>query len=58
MLNSDNYLKSEDSKNWLVENGLSESELHLSVSVRSFRSEKLSLFIHELLNIKTNVMIH
>ena len=54
ILNSDNYLKSEDSKNWLVENGLSESELHLSVSVRSFRSEKLSLFIHELLNIKTD----
>ena len=54
ILNSDNYLKSEDSKNWLVENSLSESELHLSVSVRSFRSEKLSSFIHELLNIKTD----
>lgn len=53
ILNSDNYLKSEDSKNWLVKKGLKHSELHLSVSVRSFRSEKLSLFIHELLNIKT-----
>ena len=54
IINSDNYLKSEDSKNWLVKNGISEFELHLSVSVRSFRSEKLSSFIHELLNIKTD----
>ena len=51
ILNSDNYLKSEDSKSWLIENGISELELHLAVSVRSFRSEKLSSFIHELLNI-------
>ena len=54
ILDSDNYLKSEESKNWLVKNGISELELHLSVSVRSFRSEKLSSFIHELLNIKTD----
>ncbi|MFW0884085.1 DUF2075 domain-containing protein [Candidatus Acidulodesulfobacterium sp. H_13] len=53
ILESDNYLKLEDSKNWITENGISELELHLSVSVRSFRSEKLSRFIHELLNIKT-----
>jgi len=51
ILNSDNYLKSEDSKSWLIENGISEFELHLAVSVRSFRSEKLSSFIHELLNV-------
>ncbi len=53
ILNSDNYLKSEDSKKWLIKKGVKESELHLSVSVRSFRSEKLSSFIHELLNIQT-----
>jgi len=52
ILESDNYIKSNESKSWLIENGISESELHLSVSVRSFRSEKLSSFIHELLNIK------
>ena len=52
ILVSDNYLKSEDSKQWLIDNGTSEIELHLSVSVRSFRSEKLSYFVHELLNIK------
>ena len=51
ILDSDNYLKSEVSKNWLIKNGISEQELHLAVSVRSFRSEKLSSFIHELLNI-------
>ncbi len=52
ILESDNYIKSNESKSWLIENGVSESELHLSVSVRSFRSEKLSSFIHELLNIR------
>ncbi len=52
ILESDNYLKSEESRNWLVGNGISKIELHLAVSVRSFRSEQLSNFIHELLNIK------
>jgi hypothetical protein len=52
ILESDNYLKSDRTKNWLKNNGKSETELHLAVSVRSFRSEKLSDFIHELLNIK------
>lgn len=50
ILESDNYLKSEESRRWLVENGINEVELHLAVSVRSFRSEKLSMFIHELLD--------
>ncbi|TCP22368.1 uncharacterized protein DUF2075 [Tenacibaculum skagerrakense] len=51
ILDSDNYLKSQESKQWLVNNGISEPDLHLAVSVRSFRSEKLSNFIHELLNV-------
>lgn len=51
ILDSDNYLKSKESKNWLMANGINESDLHLAVSVRSFRSEKLSSFIHELLNV-------
>ena len=54
ILESDNYLKSDDTKVWLTNNGISETELHLAVSVRSFRSEKLSEFVHELLNIKNN----
>jgi len=52
ILDSDNYLKSEESRKWLVENGTIENELHLAVSVRSFRSEQLSNFIHQLLDIK------
>ena len=53
ILDSDSYLKSRESREWLVKNGKSEMELHLAVSVRSFRSEQLSNFIHELLNSKT-----
>ncbi|RDK88867.1 DUF2075 domain-containing protein [Marinirhabdus gelatinilytica] len=52
ILNSNNYLKSKESRKWLMNNGVNEQELHLSISVRSFRSEKLSNFIHELLNIE------
>lgn len=52
ILGSDNYIKSEETKKWLIESGISEKELHLAVSVRSFRSEKLSDFIHELLNVE------
>ncbi len=52
ILESDNYLKSDSSKKWLLEKGKSLAELHLAVSVRSFRSEQLSNFIHELLNNK------
>lgn len=51
---SKNYIKTEDQKNWLETNAESETELHLSVSVRSFRSEKLSEFIHELLDLHIN----
>lgn len=46
-----NYIKTETQKNWLENNANSETELHLSVSVRSFRSEKLSAFVHELLDL-------
>ena len=51
ILKSDNYINSEDMRDWLKANGINEVNLHLSVSVRSFRSEKLSEFIHELLNL-------
>jgi hypothetical protein len=52
IVSDDNYLETDSSKNWLKENAKSEQDLHLAVSVRSFRSEKLSAFIHELLNVK------
>ncbi|WP_434352758.1 DUF2075 domain-containing protein [Psychrobacter sp. HD31] len=47
------YIKSFEQKTWLKNNAVSEEELHLSVSVRSFRSEKLSGFVHELLDLNT-----
>jgi hypothetical protein len=54
ILESDNYLKSNETKEWLKTHGTSEVSLHLAVSVRSFRSEKLSEFVHELLNINSD----
>jgi hypothetical protein len=49
---NDNYIKSGDLRNWLSKNGTNELDLHLSVSLRSFRSEKLSAFIHDLLELE------
>jgi hypothetical protein len=46
-----NYLIDENLKQWLSKNAKEEEKLHLSVSVRSFRSEKLSEFIHSILDI-------
>ncbi|MCH6201988.1 DUF2075 domain-containing protein [Aquiflexum sp. LQ15W] len=40
------YLNDDTLKEWLSENGTEEEHLHLSVSVRSFRSEKISSFVH------------
>ncbi|MES2520224.1 MAG: DUF2075 domain-containing protein [Bacteroidota bacterium] len=45
-----NYLNDETLKAWLKENGNAENELHLSVSVRSFRSEKISSFVHQVID--------
>ncbi|MGQ1786840.1 MULTISPECIES: DUF2075 domain-containing protein [unclassified Saccharicrinis] len=47
-----NYLKQTELKVWLTTNANIQTDLHLAVSVRSFRSEKLSEFIHELLDLK------
>lgn len=49
---NENYLKQTTLKNWLTNNANVQKDLHLAVSVRSFRSEKLSDFIHELLDLK------
>ncbi|PQJ72220.1 DUF2075 domain-containing protein [Polaribacter butkevichii] len=51
IVNSPNYIKSETQRKWLNRNGISETDLHLAVSVRSFRSEKVSEFVHELLEL-------
>jgi len=46
-----NYLKDISMQEWLRVNANTDKDLHLSVSIRSFRSEKLSDFIHSLLDI-------
>jgi len=48
--NDNHYLKNEELKHWLKEKGNEEPDLHLSVSVRSFRSEKVSNFVHEVVD--------
>ncbi len=50
---SKNYIKTLEQKKWLSNKAKSESELHLSVSLRSFRSEKLSEFVHQFLELNT-----
>lgn len=43
------YLNNEQLLNWLKSNGNKETDLHLAVSVRSFRSEKIALFVQHVL---------
>ncbi|EKE29587.1 MAG: hypothetical protein ACD_2C00141G0009 [uncultured bacterium (gcode 4)] len=49
--NNDNYISDIDLKRFINYNYIEKTELHLSVSVRSFRSEKLSDFVHSFLNL-------
>ncbi|MEH6536658.1 MAG: DNA/RNA helicase domain-containing protein [Psychroserpens sp.] len=51
VIENNNYITNESFKTWLKNDGISEQDLHLGVSIRSFRSEQLSNFIHELLEI-------
>lgn len=53
IISNENYLKSDELREWLPAYGNKETELHLAVSVRSFRSEKLSAFVHSLLELET-----
>jgi len=46
-----NYLNDLGLKEWLSNNAKAEEKLHLSVSLRSFRSEKLSEFVHSILDV-------
>ncbi|OUR93989.1 hypothetical protein A9Q87_04595 [Flavobacteriales bacterium 34_180_T64] len=54
VIENNNYITNESFKTWLKKSGISEQDLHLGVSIRSFRSEQLSNFIHELLEININ----
>ena len=58
IIESNNYIRTNEQKTWLLENAKSERELHLSVSLRSFRSEKLSAFVHELLELNIDKAKH
>ena len=51
IIENNNYLQSDDLKFWLEHNATAENELHLSVSVRSFRSEKISEFVQAILDV-------
>ncbi len=48
----DNYLSDTELRNWVQSVATEKHELHLSVSVRSFRSEKISELMHEILEAK------
>ncbi len=43
------YLNDEELLNWLQTKGNKENDLHLAVSIRSFRSEKIALFVQQVL---------
>lgn len=48
----ENYLADTELRDWLQAVATEKHELHLSVSVRSFRSEKISELMHEILEAK------
>jgi len=50
IVNQDNYLQDAAIKNWLSTTGVEQNHLHLATSVRSFRSEKVSAWVHALLD--------
>jgi len=54
IVQDENYLNNLELKQWLINNAKVEKDLHLAVSVRSFRSERLSEFIHLLLTLDLN----
>ncbi len=51
IIENEDYVPESDLQKWLKENGKVEKSLHLSVSVRSFRSEKVSELVHSILDI-------
>ena len=51
IIETKNYIESQTTINWIKENGIEKENLHLSVPVRSFRSNKLSDFIESILSL-------
>lgn len=52
ILSDSTYLNEPDIKEWLIKTATAETNLHLSVSIRSFRSEKVSQLIQTILDDK------
>ena len=50
ILNDTVYLKNEELINWVEQNGQKRSDLHLSISIRSFRSEKVAFLVQNILD--------
>jgi hypothetical protein len=57
IIEDENYLKDQLLIQWLELHGTSKKDLHLGVSLRSFRSEKLSEFVKKLLEIEISIAI-
>lgn len=51
ILSDKNYISDELLRTWLNSNAQAEKDLHLSTSLRSFRSEKVSELVHSILEI-------
>jgi len=49
ILSDNDYLSDTNLRTWVEKNGTKENELHLSISLRSFRAEKISELMHEIL---------
>lgn len=43
------YLNNDELLSWLQKNGIKKTDLHLSISIRSFRSEKVALLVQSIL---------
>ena len=50
IVNQDNYLQDTAIKNWVCKTGVQQKHLHLATSVRSYRSENVSAWVHALLD--------
>lgn len=53
ILTDSNYLADDTLRDWLKSNGTEQTELHLSASMRSFKSERVSEYVHQLLNLNS-----
>ena len=50
IVNQDNYLQDAAIKKWVCKTGVKKKHLHLATPVRSFRSKKVSAWVHALLD--------